>query len=139
MVQYLVPGLAHGDSHIFPPKKDLLLGKQEYTWIPAGPGKRAGSMQAPIDPEQQVPFLNIRMRQRSLPLVINSALCLSHSYRYGILQVRSQRARKTKDFPKALWSLSSCLGYAEHTMQVCRRTTFFSFVWKQDATEGKKQ
>lgn len=30
MVQYVVLGLGHKDSHTFP-KKDLLLGKQEYT------------------------------------------------------------------------------------------------------------
>lgn len=36
--------------------------------------QHAGSMQAARDPEQQVPFLNIRMRQHSLPLITNSGL-----------------------------------------------------------------
>lgn len=87
-------------------------------------------------PEQWVPFLN---KATHSPLVTNFGLCLSHTYHYGILQVWSQRTRKNKDISEALWSLSSCLWCAEYTMQIWRRTAFFGFVWKQDATEWERQ
>lgn len=94
-------------------------------------------MQAATDTEQQVPFLNIQMRQQSLPLVTSFGLCLSHTYHHGILQVWPQRARKTKDFSEALWSLSSCLGCAEHTMQVCRREHFSALFGNKMPLKGR--